>query len=657
MTPTIVQVEWLDDYMSVAWLDSPLMEGDTVETIPYNPNWDVDPSSRYKFDVPTEYAPQQLESITNGQHVFRGTPKILANGNMIYVYNQLWNGYGPTAITIRSANGVRSVPFSSWKPKIDGLWRKTVRQGDTTLVWGKNLNHVFLVDKDNKLHKLEITTDFAAWDLCKTVKVHVPPGEYKLVCHSGGGGQLHWSNERSVTVVPQYKPTEYLIASAFVDASSNVSNLQSKIDKLNTKGGGTLYIKPGRYRLNQTLKLYPNITLEGDQGVVFERMPVVNGPCIFPADFCVIRRIRFESLNGGYVFWSNLSGRYMELDRCELYKCSLGEWDREGLYVHDCFFDQASANQITSNSFFMNNRWLGWREHPVSIWGAKDCIFVNNKYTETDRGTVSQPHRGSIIGCFFWNTRYDKIDATGNGNEHVLAEGGYVSPKIPAVWNSKSECVCEYPPELLPYNLVLAIKRYPNGVCETRLVKSFNAETKTLVVDEPFLSDQPTDVEFALGFAFNNEYFARINESRGHAVLLYSGYTAHNKWCNTLAHSGLGVQTIAEPTMVSSKTHQQNVFSNWDVRNTAGFDFNNAGNYNLVAKSVVTSPVVSNANQDFFYDEYHRQNAVFRSSGGVGNVAVDCYVANGSGFELSRGVELHLVKQDGTLTEPIPSGV
>ncbi|MGC8667817.1 MAG: LamG-like jellyroll fold domain-containing protein [Chthonomonadales bacterium] len=93
------------------------------------------------------------------------------------------------------------------------------------------------------------------------------PGRYRLYVHNGCGGSQGWSMPVVFAVEAAHSPSSRLVRMRPSEWSDNdadrTQSLQSALDELGRKGGGTLLLARGRYRLSAGLSIPPGVTLAG----------------------------------------------------------------------------------------------------------------------------------------------------------------------------------------------------------------------------------------------------------------------------------------------------------------------------------------------------------------------------------------------------------
>ncbi len=195
-------------------------------------------------------------------------------------------------------------------------------------------------------------------------------------------------------------------------------------------------LSPGRYDWTAPVTLPANFILRGD-GAVIRRLPVTNLGTNWPAlviggnDVSVYGcTFNYDAIGaGGMVFFANPTASGLVLGDCSFRRCNFGFYFSQS-YVRDCTFLSAGAGPAPS-ALFVRDTFTGPPAYgdPLQIWNS-GFQGIDLVFNGTSRGPVFNASGGPIEGCLFAGTRLNGINATPNGNECFLCEGGALNRSL-----------------------------------------------------------------------------------------------------------------------------------------------------------------------------------------------------------------------------------
>jgi hypothetical protein len=589
------------------------------------------------------------------------------------------------------STGQFSVPHMRRNPRIFGVSKKTVRQGDWIFVWGTQLHWdesrsgIFIVRSGIPPAEMPLKPDVVVEPrsgvyFVRPVKVTVPPGIYKLVAHNGDGGQYGWSNERNIVVLGAATPPT---ATRTVNpgATDVTLDIQTKMNELEGLGGGTLYWPAGTYTLTSTIQLQAKIRNVAQGAVTVNRSHNTGAPMFYPHDDCSFEGFTFEVYPIGGVdavgFPSLFApspdptyageGSDLTLRNCRLVRGYMGQWSSTNFVVTDCVGDRFSINQLKQNSTVYKYRTIGPFAHPIYTNEGRDIAIVEVDFEATERGIVVQPNFGSssILG---YRLSFRDVNQIQNGSEAIALEGGPNWDSIPFTATDPTHITLGRAPQS-PQGFNFSIKplqthaffRYAGGQGEAIRITAYDPLNPLQVtLERPRRGTAPAaNVELAWGHV--ESLFVRVRKSGGGTApgfMLYQGFT-HNVVVEDYQATDGGSISFHRETHPSfpRNTQQHNWFNNcqlrlpvwqWQGQNDNPdnvnqlpggiFYYESSAAYNLISNTVVELPSVNNANQMAMIWEAMGVPVVQRCLGtNSGNLLARSFVKGAKPYILNRG--------------------
>ena len=636
-----------------------------------------------------------------------------------------YSSYGDGDYAIATRDPVTSqfsTPYMRNNPRIFGVSKVNVRQGDWVFVWGikfrlhNSRSGLYLVRNGTTTPielplKPNVITEPAGDVLfVKPVKIDVEPGIYWLVAHNGNGGQYGWSSKRMMIVSGALT---FPSTSQTIDPSNPAgvtAEIQGKINTLGASGGGTLYWPAGTYTLTGAITLQPKIRNVALGEVRVNRSYNTLGvPMFYPDSDCSFDGFTLEPHPIGDVdalddalFGPNANkGSNLTLRNCRLVRGVIGEWSSMNLMVRDCVGERFALNQLKASSTVYNYRSIGAYKHPISTWEGRDIAIVNCDFEATERGIVSQPHRGSssILG---YRLNFRDVNHIPNGSEALILEGGVNWDSVPFTTIDSTHITLGRDPSPVPpppghvYDTVPSIQpgkthaffRYAAGQGEAIRISAYDPATRQVTLETPRRGTATVaNVELAWGHV--ESLFLRCRRSGGGTapgVMFYCGFT-HNVVVEDFQSDDGGAVSFHRNGYAGfqNNTQQQNWINNcrlrmpvWQYQGANDnpppnnqtdeafarfeypggiFYYESSARFNLVSNTVVELPSVNNSNQMAYFWEAVGTPVVQRClAANSGNMMSRCFVRGAKPYVLNRrGVlrncvsdYLRLTTRDGT---------
>lgn len=289
---------------------------------------------------------------------------------------------GPFVVWVRNSNGY-SAPIVLNAPQ---PWWCTHQNG-TVYVYGRNLarrpdcSRVFVYLCQPGKHG--VWTEEVVTRSKYTVAFGVPrglaAGEYELWMHVGNGGEWGWGGPVKLrieeeTVAGQQEPLEA------------GTELQAALDRIATRGGGTLNLAVGRYSFRGTLRVPMGVRLDG-AGRDATTLQLVNDPTATITNQAAVwlagsgagvRNLTIlgnSQVNVGIVIQSPQPRAWVT--NCIVQH--VGVADIDGKQGENC-----GVRVVRAYGSLIERSEL-WGRAPIFIAGAKQCQFFNNRLVSVTR--------------------------------------------------------------------------------------------------------------------------------------------------------------------------------------------------------------------------------------------------------------------------------
>ncbi len=182
---------------------------------------------------------------------------------------------GPMVLAVKNAAGcsapiVINAPQPWWTTQVaaaqhaSGWLSSSVSEGTTLRIFGRNLacrpdgRKAFVwLCAPGKPGRWLTVTETGKYTLTCSLPAEIEPGSYELFVHGGRGGDWGWGGPLRLDVA---KPCVRPKAEKRLKAGDDI---QSALDALAERGGGSVRLPPGHFQFIGTLRIPANVTLAG----------------------------------------------------------------------------------------------------------------------------------------------------------------------------------------------------------------------------------------------------------------------------------------------------------------------------------------------------------------------------------------------------------
>ncbi len=224
----------------------------------------------------------------------------------------------------------------------------------------------------------------------------------------------------SIYQISQNPATRVYRAVLTQGGEGDFATLQAAIDWANLYGGGIVYIKPGRYYLNDDIVLYPNITLQGEDaattildfnntahGIV---QADLGGEDFYNVKIFDLSIWQSHNTSTGAIYLSVVSDIHIE--RCKFY--ANDNWDiflneTDNSIVRDCtsyLSDGFCRTYYSTKTEITNNQCSNNSLHAVLIASGSHSIVTHNRVSDcgsfaifVDAGSNFKIEGNTLLQC------------------------------------------------------------------------------------------------------------------------------------------------------------------------------------------------------------------------------------------------------------------